>query len=181
MYEIVMVTNDQDISDFTVINIEYIDWIFRNIKSEYGLEAIPMDENYRNNLEAYCMDLIKKFTEFEPPAGAFYLIKSGTEIVGMGGIKKINSNVGEIKRIYVKPNHRGHKLGSKLIEHLINDARIFGFNAIRLETGDYMKSAQKIYRSFGFREIDPYPESEAPEEFYQHEIFMELKLDNSNF
>jgi len=40
----------------------------------------------------------------------------------------------------------------------------------------FMAAAHSLYRSVGFQEIEQYPESEIPEEFRQHWIFMELPL-----
>jgi hypothetical protein len=47
---------------------------------------------------------------------------------------------------------------------------------IRLESTGYMVNAHALYRSFGFKEIEPYPESEIPQELHVYCVFMELQL-----
>ena len=56
-------------------------------------------------------------------------------------------------------------------------AREEGYSVIRLDTGGFMSDAHRVYRSFGFRERAPYPESEVPKEYWKYWMFMELNLE----
>jgi hypothetical protein len=51
-----------------------------------------------------------------------------------------------------------------------------GYPRIRLDSARFMKAAHSLYRSAGFQEIDPYPESEIPAKFQEHWVFMEKSL-----
>jgi putative acetyltransferase len=62
-----------------------------------------------------------------------------------------------MKRLYVRPEFRGHRIGQQLIDHLMADARAIGYTSIRLDTiPSVMAKAVELYRSCGFREIAPY-------------------------
>lgn len=88
----------------------------------------------------------------------------------------INPTIAELKRMYVRPDQRRKGLRRALIQALISDIREAGYTKIRLDSAQFMKEAHVLYRSLGFQEIDQYPESEAPEDFRKHWIFMEYKL-----
>ena len=92
-------------------------------------------------------------------------------------MKKILDNVSEVKRLYVRPNFRGKKIGEKLISRLIEEARAIGYSKILLDSDPYMSSAHNLYKAMGFVETPPYAESEVDgDEYAQHIIYMELVL-----
>jgi ribosomal protein S18 acetylase RimI-like enzyme len=87
---------------------------------------------------------------------------------------KLDDGVCEVKRLWVRPNFRGKKVGRILVERLIDEARQIGYQAIVLSTVDVLKEAIGLYQSFGFEVIKPY--YEMPEEMLAHEILMRLDL-----
>ena len=95
---------------------------------------------------------------------------------GVACMRRIRENIGEIKRMYIRPKFRGKGIGRALLECLFDEAREMGYPKILLDSSRFMKEAHSLYRSAGFQEIDPYPESEIPSEFQAHWIFMEKKL-----
>jgi GNAT superfamily N-acetyltransferase len=78
--------------------------------------------------------------------------------------------------MYVRPAFRRKGIGRALAQRLISEARGIGYASIRLDSTRFMKAAHALYRSLGFREIEPYPESEIPPEFQSHWVFMELEF-----
>ena len=78
------------------------------------------------------------------------------ELAGCAGVREFAPDVGELKRLYVRPRFRGHRLGRVLTEEAIARARTAGFTALRLDTLPTMEAATELYRSLGFREIEPY-------------------------
>jgi putative acetyltransferase len=80
----------------------------------------------------------------------------------------------EMKRLYVRPNHRGQRIGRLLAERVLRDAREFGYRRIVLDTMSGMHAAQAMYRSLGFIEIAPYYVNPLPDISY-----MQLDLGNS--
>ena len=91
-------------------------------------------------------------------------------------MRGIGEGIGEIKRMYVRPPFRRRGIGHALLDGLIGEARNAGYHRLRLDSGRFMKEAHSLYRSAGFQEIDPYQESELPEEFHPFMVFMEKRL-----
>jgi ribosomal protein S18 acetylase RimI-like enzyme len=67
-----------------------------------------------------------------------------------------------MKRLYVRPGHRGLGIGRALAEAVIAEAREAGYSGMRLDTLPQMQAAQAMYETLGFREIEPYYQSPVP-------------------
>jgi len=64
--------------------------------------------------------------------------------------------VGEVKRLYVQPAHRGDGWGERLALAVIDQARAIGYRELKLDTLDWMTAARALYAGIGFRECAPY-------------------------
>jgi len=93
------------------------------------------------------------------PTGALLLARVEGEPAGCAALRRIDASAGELKRLYVRPSHRGLGLGRSLVEAAIAVARELDYPCVRLDTTPEMAAAQKLYRSLGFREIDRYREN----------------------
>lgn len=62
----------------------------------------------------------------------------------------------EMKRLYVVPEARGLRLGEKLVEAIIAQAKVLGYRGIRLDTLPEMTAAQQLYHRYRFVELEPY-------------------------
>ena len=76
--------------------------------------------------------------------------------IGCAGIRKMDKEVAELKRMFVQLEYREHKIGSRLLELAIDIAKGLNYKIIRLDTWPNMTRAQSLYLSFGFYEIPPY-------------------------
>ncbi|MEL7196728.1 MAG: GNAT family N-acetyltransferase [Pseudomonadota bacterium] len=157
----------------TRFNIEYLDWIEVSVRNHFGL-AIP--DILGMPIADYVQGALEKLCEGSPPDSVFYVVYDGETAMGMGGLRRVRDDVGEIKRIYVSPASRGGGLGAKILDRLVSDARSFGYRELLLETGPFMTSAHRIYEAAGFEDIAPFAGAEVPEELRHDWRFMGCRL-----
>lgn len=146
---------------------EYLQWGNSRISEEYkvSLDIARMLDGDMKNLGKYM-----------PPQGRLLLGYDNDDLAGMICLKALAPKIGEIKRMYVRPEHRHKGLGRALVNRLVEEAEQIGYQRIRLDSAHFMTDAHRLYRSTGFKEIAPYEESEVPAEFRDHWIFMERAL-----
>jgi GNAT superfamily N-acetyltransferase len=97
--------------------------------------------------------------EYAPPRGQFLLAPNA----GCVALRPIESDeICEMKRLYVRPEHRGSGLGRRLVQAVIEEARRIGYQRMRLDTMPKMDGAQRLYASLGFREIEAYRYNPEP-------------------
>ena len=94
--------------------------------------------------------------EFAPPTGRFVVAYDEARPVGCGGIKSLDERAAEVKRLYVAPEARGQGVAQAILARLEKAAREGGHSVVRLDTGDRMPAALKLFRSAGYRDIDDY-------------------------
>lgn len=94
--------------------------------------------------------------EVAPPAGAWVVAYLGEQAVGCGGVKRLDDEAVELKRIYLAEAARGHGLGRRLLQELEAQARALGYRCVRLDTGDRQPEALGLFRSAGYIEIPDY-------------------------
>jgi GNAT superfamily N-acetyltransferase len=147
--------------------LEYLTWGNDGLESRYGFR-LPVREAVEHDLATVA--------KFQPPDGRLLLAFEDEVAVGIACMRRIGSDIAEIKRMYVQPSHRRAGVGRALLDQLIAAARSAGYGRIRLDSPDFMTAAHGLYRSEGFVEIEPYPESEIPDDFKPHAVFMERTL-----
>ena len=133
-------------------------WEF-NLDVEYGVD--------------FTMNNLDKFAE---PDGRLLLVEVDGEIAGTISLRKIREDAGEIKRMYVKPKFRVKKLGNLMVEKVISISEKNGFSKLFLDTSLFMSSAVSLYKKYGFKEIDSYPECIVSKELWDKWIFMMKEL-----
>ena len=91
------------------------------------------------------------------PGGRLLLAYSDDALAGCIAMRPLDERICEMKRLFVRDGFRGQKIGMKLIERLIDDARTIGYETMRLDTfPPKMGKAVDLYRSHGFYEIESY-------------------------
>jgi GNAT superfamily N-acetyltransferase len=94
--------------------------------------------------------------KYAQPEGAMILVRRKGEPCGCVALRRINARTCEMKRLYVRAAARGLGIGRALVIRVIEEARARGYASMRLDTLPFMKSAEALYKSLGFREIPPY-------------------------
>lgn len=96
--------------------------------------------------------------KYAAPDGRLLLAVWDRKPAGIGALRPMNeAGVCEMKRLYVRPEFRGHSIGLALAQRLIQDAAAIGYQRMRLDTvPGKMDSAIRMYRQLGFEEIRPY-------------------------
>jgi putative acetyltransferase len=83
--------------------------------------------------------------------------------VACGALKRHAGGIGEVKRMYTRPTHRGRKIGALIVERIEALARAEGVKRLVLETGDRHPAAWTVYERAGFTRCGPvldYPDSQ---------------------
>ncbi|MEV1290009.1 GNAT family N-acetyltransferase [Micromonospora sp. NPDC049679] len=78
--------------------------------------------------------------------------------VACGGIQALDRDTAEIKRMFVRPGHRGRGIARHLLIALEELAYAAGHTVLRLETGSYLPAALRLYASAGYHQIPVYGE-----------------------
>jgi ribosomal protein S18 acetylase RimI-like enzyme len=91
--------------------------------------------------------------EYLPPAGAFLVLESDGITVAGGALRRVDAGVGEIKRMWTAPEHRGRGHARRVLAALERAGLRRGYHTVRLETGHLSAAALGLYRSSGYREL----------------------------
>ena len=95
--------------------------------------------------------------DYVPPDGRLLLAEYQGQLAGCVALHKLEPGICEMKRLYLRPQFRGKRLGSALADRVIGEARAIGYQRMRLDTVEpVMKDAVAMYRRLGFRDIAPY-------------------------
>jgi ribosomal protein S18 acetylase RimI-like enzyme len=86
---------------------------------------------------------------------SFLVAELRGSLVAMGGVAR-----GEIRRIFVLPEHRRHRLAARLVAELVSDARNRGEREIRAIVADSNSPARRLFTSLGFRPTGRTPDHE---------------------
>lgn len=109
--------------------------------------------------------------EYTPPSGRLYLCYEEELLAGCVALRKIGETTCEMKRLYVRSGFRGRRLGRRLAEAVVHEARGIGYTTMKLDTLPTMAAAIALYQSLGFKPTSPYRHNPVPGALY-----MELDL-----
>lgn len=140
--------------------IEYMDWLSGE---QEGMDECLARQSYDDELD----HLGEKYGM---PQGRLYVAHFGGPAVGCIAMRPMpelpGQNACEMKRLYVKPGNRGHHIGRRLAQRIVDDAREAGYSRIYLDTLPILQTAIHMYRSMGFEEIPQYNDNPIAEAVY---------------
>jgi putative acetyltransferase len=119
----------------------------------YAYEAsLPFDLDFQD-FEQELADLPGAYA---PPDGALLGSRRDGTLAGCVALRRIDDERCELKRLFVRPDHRGSGLGRALAEAAVAEARSLGYRRLLLDTTPGMETAQALYQRLGFVETEPY-------------------------
>jgi GNAT superfamily N-acetyltransferase len=107
-------------------------------------------------------------TEFEPPAGAFVVLVDDSGTVAGGGIRRIDEETCELKRLWTRADRRREGLAGQVIDALEATAVAAGYSRLILETGPAQPEAEAFYERRGYIRIPVYGHYEHARAFERH-------------
>ena len=92
------------------------------------------------------------------PSIKFWRLWKKEELLGCGALKFLENEHGEFKSIRIHDNFRNKSNGSKLINHLIEEAKNLGIKRISIETGagKFFEPARKLFKRCNFKLCEPF-------------------------
>jgi putative acetyltransferase len=84
-----------------------------------------------------------------------FIARDDGEAVACGALKRHADGIGEVKRMYTRPSHRGRKIGEEIVARIEVLARYEGLKRLVLETGDRHHAAWRVYERSGFTRCEP--------------------------
>lgn len=91
-----------------------------------------------------------------PQTGAFVVVWQDGQAVACGGLRRYDTGVGELKRMFVTPPFRGRGLSRLVLAELETRARTLGYERLLLETGARQPEAMGLYETSGYTPIERY-------------------------
>lgn len=147
----------------TAAQIEQARELFREYEAWLGLDLCFQ------NFERELADLPGAYA---PPTGRLLLMYEDDQLAGCVALRKLSDGACEMKRLFLQPQFHGKGRGRELAKAIIDEAREAGYERMRLDTlPEQMGKAISLYRSLGFKEIEPYYENPVT-----GALFMELEL-----
>jgi DNA-binding MarR family transcriptional regulator len=146
--------------------------------------ADPSEPDARTCLAAYVAELEQRFEngfdparstlphfeELRPPGGELLVASLHGEPVGCGGLVLHAGEPPIVKRMWVAENVRGLGLGRRLLAELERRAAETGASVVRLETNEALVEAIALYRSAGYREIEPFNDEPYAHHWFEKEL-----------
>jgi len=133
----------------------------RELFHEYQ-KSLGIDLCFQN----YDEELMTLPAKYAQPDGRLFLIKVEDDIAGCIALRRFDETRCEMKRLYIRPRFRGLHCGQALVEKIIQEAKLIGYEEMVLDTLSSLKSAVRLYKNFGFEEVNPYYENPLDDVLY---------------
>lgn len=127
---------------------------------EFFPKTIPALLEYYEKT-GYLKDVEEFETEYSSENGGFQILIEGSNVIGCGGLRRLDQNNGELVRLWLKKKNRGIGLGRKMFDLLMDLAINIGYENVYLDTSHRCVEAVKLFRQNGFSNCPKYKESIA--------------------
>lgn len=133
---------------------EYTQWLGRDLSFQ--------------NLDEELADIAEKYTA--PNGELLVAIDDNDVVLGMVAYYQHSETRCEMKRLYVRPEGRGHALGNHLIESIVDHAKESGYKEMVLDTIEPLRAAIHLYKKHGFTECEPYYQNPMGDVIYMCKV-----------
>ena len=137
--EIVQATTKAHYADATALILEYAKWL-----------------NFDLAFQLFDQEMASLPIMYNESHGGLFIAYLNNEPVGVIGLRWLNQDDSEVKRMFVQERARGNGIGKLLLTKCIDTARRLQYKSIKLDTTDLMQYAIKLYTDHGFEEIPAY-------------------------
>lgn len=155
-------------------NMDAIRTLFREYETELNEDLC---------FQSFEAELKNPLQKYGPPQGVLYIAKWNNEVAGCIALMPLGERISttlnagahastslsiacEMKRLYVRPAYRKHKIGKALVEQLIAAAKRLGYTKMKLDTLQKLQPAIQLYQQFGFIETTAYYHNPLPAVVY---------------
>ncbi|REL36352.1 GNAT family N-acetyltransferase [Thalassotalea euphylliae] len=92
------------------------------------------------------------------PSVKFWCLWDSTTLAGFAAYKQLDNKHAELKSMRTSANYKNQGIATRLLTHIISDAKANGYTRISLETGSmaYFKPARALYQKHGFEYCSPF-------------------------
>jgi putative acetyltransferase len=129
---------------------------------EYLTILYPAESNYLLSID-----------DLKQPYVTFLTARLNGKVIGCGAFVNHQGEYAEIKRMFVMPEHRGHKIGLRILQELEKRAQYAGLALIKIETGILQTEALKLYERAGYHRCSPFGSYRGDDPLI---VFMEKRL-----
>lgn len=145
MFEVVRAVFPDDLKDVLDLYVEYVN-------------STSVDLSFQDNDHEFSQ-LPEKYSSKE---SKIFLLRKDGKPVGCAAFRKLDDTVCEMKRVYIRPSARGSNQGAKLVDRILQEAIISGYQKICLDVLPEFKTALKLYKSYGFVDHPPVTHNPVP-------------------
>lgn len=141
---------------------------FRTLNEEWITRYFTLEAKDRETLNDPLNSILLK-------GGHIFMAYAGAEAVGCVALIPMRDGIYELSKMAVSPPLRGRGLGRRLLQHAIAQAKCLGAKSLFLGSNTRLKDAVHLYKSVGFRHVNP--ESLPPMPYSRADVFMEMSLE----
>ncbi len=147
----------------------------------------PESEAAQSAMQQYFAELNRRFpTGFDPggagaahdvegmrsPRGAFVVMRDDDNVVGCGGVQRVDDATGEIKRMWIHEEWRGLGLGRRLLGFL--ETVVDGLDRLVLDTNSSLREAITMYERSGYTATERYTDNPYAHHWFEKRVTRSL-------
>ena len=122
------------------------------IKSIFRELQLPLTGTVYEDVETTQM-----FESYQEEKAVYFVMEDAGEVKGGAGIKVLDSkdaSICELQKMYISLDVRGKGYSKQLLEICLDAAKSMGYKQCYLETLTELKTAQKLYKQYGFEYLE---------------------------